>query len=205
MSPWLEYLISPYRDYSLFEIVLESVAAFFGLLSVWYARKADIKVYPTGLLSTTIYIYVTIRAGLYADSGINAYYSAMSIYGWMVWSGVRENHIEPPIRKLDAPGWSLSTGLFACSFVALFLVLKNFTDSTVPAIDSFTTATFFVAMWLMARKRIEHWLFWIVGNVVSVPLYIYKGLGITALQFAIFLILAIQGWNTWKKELKKKP
>jgi nicotinamide mononucleotide transporter len=204
MSHWLEYLISPYRDYSLFEIVLESIAAFFGLLSVWYARKADIKVYPTGLLSTTIYIYVTLRAGLYADSGINAYYSAMSIYGWVVWSGVREHFIEPPIRKLGAPGWSFSIGLFAISFVALFLVLKNLTDSTVPAIDSFTTATFFVGMWLMARKRIEHWLFWIVGNVVSVPLYIYKGLGITAFQFAIFLILAIQGWNTWKKELKKE-
>jgi nicotinamide mononucleotide transporter len=204
MSHWLEYLISPYRDYSLYEIVLESIAALFGLLSVWYARKANIKVYPTGLLSTTIYIYVTLRAGLYADSGINAYYSAMSIYGWIVWSGVRENHIEPPIRKLDAQGWGFSIGLFAISFIALYIVLKNFTDSTVPAIDSFTTATFFVGMWLMARKRIEHWLFWIVGNVVSVPLYIYKGLGITAFQFTIFLILAIQGWNTWKKELKKE-
>jgi nicotinamide mononucleotide transporter len=204
MSHWLEYLISPYRDYSLFEIVLESIAAFFGLLSVWYARKANIKVYPTGLVSTTIYIYVTMRAGLYADSGINAYYSVMSIYGWMVWSGVRENRIEPPIRKLDTSGCRLSIGIFAISFLALFLVLKNFTDSTVPAIDSFTTAAFFVGMWLMARKRIEHWLFWIVGNVVSVPLYIYKGLGITAIQFAVFLILAVQGWNTWKKELGKK-
>jgi len=204
MSHWLEYLISPYRDYSLYEIVLESIAALFGLLSVWYARKANIKVYPTGLLSTTIYIYVTLRAGLYADSGINAYYSAMSIYGWIVWSGVRENHIEPPIRKLDPQGWGFSIGLFAISFIALYIVLKNFTDSTVPAIDSFTTATFFLGMWLMARKRIEHWLFWIVGNVVSVPLYIYKGLGITAFQFTIFLILAIQGWNTWKKELKKE-
>ncbi len=204
MSHWLEYLLSPYREYSLFEIVLESVAALFGLLSVWYARKANIKVYPTGLVSTTIYIYVTMRAGLYADSGINAYYSVMSIYGWMVWSGVRENRIEPPIRKLDTSGWRLSIGIFAISFFALFLVLKNFTDSTVPAIDSFTTAAFFVGMWLMARKRIEHWLFWIVGNVVSVPLYIYKGLGITAIQFAVFLLLAIQGWNTWKKELAKK-
>jgi nicotinamide mononucleotide transporter len=203
MSNWLEYLISPYRQYSLFEIVFESIAAFFGLLSVWYARKADIKVYPTGLVSTTIYIYVTIRAGLYADSGINAYYSAMSIYGWIVWSGVRENHIEPPIRKLNTSGWRFSIGLFAISFLALLLVLKNFTDSTVPAIDSFTTAAFFVGMWLMARKRIEHWLFWIVGNVVSVPLYMYKGLGITAIQFAVFLILAIQGWNTWQKEMKK--
>lgn len=203
MTHWLDYLTAPYLEYSPLDIALESIASFFGLLSVWYARKANLKVYPTGLLSTTIYIYVTLRAGLYADSGINAYYSVMSIYGWVVWSGVRKNNIEPPIRKLDMTGWRFSLGLFTFSFISLFLVLKNFTDSTVPAIDSFTTATFFVGMWLMARKRIEHWLFWIAGNLVSVPLYLYKGLGITAFQFVVFLILAIQGWNTWKKELEK--
>jgi nicotinamide mononucleotide transporter len=180
---------------------LEFTAVFFGLLSVWFAKKENIWVYPTGIISVLIYVYICFFARLYADMGINFFYFVMSVYGWYNWT----RKVDPvhfiPISKLDLKGWVWSIVATAAFFGILVYVLTNFTDSNVPVIDSFTTAIFLVGMWLMARKKIENWIFWIIGDVISVPLYAYKELVLTSVQFTVFLAIAIGGYVAWRRKL----
>lgn len=181
---------------------LESLAVLLGLASVWYAKKANILVYPTGIVSVLIYVYICYYAGLYADMGINFFYFVVSIYGWYKWTRKdAENKILPVSSsslKLHFAGISSAIVLF----IILQYLLRNFTDSTVPYWDSFTTAIFIVGMWLMALKKIENWIYWIIGDVVSIPLYIHKSLVLTSFQFTAFLILAVLGYLEWKNKLK---
>jgi nicotinamide mononucleotide transporter len=187
---------------------LEFIAVFFGLLSVWFARQEKILVYPTGIISVVIYVYICFEVQLFADAGINFFYFIMSIYGWYMWSKKRTSQ---PL-KITASSfheWIYSAGLFIFSWVVIFLLLMLFNNdetaywsSAVPYIDVTTTSVFIVAMWLMALKKIEHWILWIIGNVISVPLYAYKGLVLTSFQFLVFLALAIAGYITWRKKLR---
>lgn len=182
---------------------LEAVAVIFGLASVWYARQSNILVFPTGIISVVIYVYICFGAKLYADMGINAYYFVMSVYGWYTWSR-RSKADVLPITKSSVAENLVSLAIFATSFVSLWFVLTHFTDSDVPTIDAFTTAVFFVAMWLMARKKLENWTAWIIADVVSIPLYFYKGLLLTSMQYLIFLVLAIMGYIAWHNEIKSE-
>jgi nicotinamide mononucleotide transporter len=181
---------------------LEAIAVFFGLLSVWYARKENILVFPTGIVSVLIYVYICFGAKLYADMGINAYYFAMSLYGWYTWSF---NSGEPalPISYNTPFETRMSTTILVISFTILWYALSNFTDSDVPVWDALTTSIFFVAMYLMARKKVENWIAWIVADFISIPLYFYKGLILTSFQFLVFLVLAIMGYITWKQQVDK--
>lgn len=183
---------------------LEGIAVFFGLLSVWFAKKENILVFPTGIISVLIYVYICFFAKLYADMGINFFYFVMSVYGWYHWSRKDDNMEPTPVSALDARGWAVSIIAFLLFFVALNFVLRNYTDSNVPVWDSLTTAIFLVGMWLMARKKIENWLFWIAGDLISIPLYTYKSLILTSFQFLVFLILAIMGYIEWRKTLRSK-
>ncbi|MFP4469082.1 MAG: nicotinamide riboside transporter PnuC [Bacteroidales bacterium] len=181
---------------------LEAIAVFFGLLSVWYAKKENILVYPTGIISVLIYVYICFFAGLYADMGINFFYFIMSVYGWYKWTRKdrQDNYI--PI-KWNSPQMQVYAVLASIAFFFLLRhVLSNYTDSTVPNWDAATTAIFIVGMWLMALKRIENWIYWIVGDLVSIPLYFYKGLVLTSFQFLVFLILAILGYMEWRHRIK---
>ena len=205
MDTILDFFIAPYHEASLFEILLEITAVVFGIASVWFAKKEDIKVYPTGIISTVIYVYICYRFTLYGDLIINIYYTLMSIYGWYMWSKiVQGNHIEITISSgkdwLKALGIFLSTALFV---VLVYLYFNRF-DRLTDYFDTFTTGIFFAAMWLMANKKIEHWLLWIAGNIISIPLYFIKGLGFSGLQFTVFLILAILGYKEWKTYLNNK-
>ena len=182
---------------------LEIVAVIFGLLSVWYAKKENILVFPTGIISVLIYVYICSHYKLYADVGINAYYFIMSVYGWIIWAKVTDDQIHIPISNLNFEDKIKSLLLLVLSFIILSYVLLEYTDSDVPYIDSATTAIFFVGMWLMAKKKIENWLLWIAGDLISIPLYIYKGLKFSAFQFLVFTIIAILGYIEWKKSLKK--
>ncbi len=181
---------------------LEAVAVLFGLLSVWYAKRENIKVYPTGIISVLIYVYICLYAKLYADMGINFFYFVMSVYGWYKWSHKDVNRKLMSISSLDFKGWMLSLLAFAVFFVILSFTLKNYTDSNVPYWDSLTTAIFLIAMWLMALKKVENWIFWIIGDLISIPLYTYKGLVLTSFQFLVFLIIAVAGYYAWKQKLK---
>ena len=180
----------------------EVVAVFFGLLSVWYAKKENILVFPTGIISVLLYVYICFQWKLYADMGVNFYYFIMSVYGWIVWSAKTDENTVTPILKNNQKENILSINLFALFFVFMSFILRNYTDSDVPYWDSLTTGIFLVGMWLMAKKKIENWIAWIIGDVISIPLYAYKGLYLTSFQFMVFLGIAIAGYLEWKQRLK---
>lgn len=185
--------------------LLEAIAVLFGLASVWYARKGNILVFPTGIVSVIIYVYICFGAKLYADMGINAYYFVMSVYGWYTWSQ-KSGRRTIPIEKNSTMENIVSLAIFALSFFILRWLLIHYTDSDVPNIDALTTAIFFVAMWLMARKKLENWTAWIIADAISIPLYFYKGLLLTSAQYVVFLVLAIMGYITWRNEISaSKP
>lgn len=183
---------------------LEAIAVFFGLASVFYSMKENILVFPTGIVSTLIYVWICLQVKLYADMGINAYYFIMSIYGWYIWSRPKPGAAKVPVTWLDKKGIMASLGLFLVSYAVLYFVLVTFTDSDVPYWDSFTTSSAFVGMWLMAKKKVENWIAWIVTDLVSVPLYIYKGLLLTSFQFLVFTVLAVLGLIAWIKSAKRQ-
>ena len=182
---------------------LEAIAVFFGIASVYYSIKKNILVFPTGMVSTLIYVYICLKYKLYADMGINAYYFGMSIYGWYLWSRPATGKEDLPVTWLSKEGIYKSVILFLLSYGILFLVLSKFTDSDVPYWDSFTTSSAFVGMWLMAKKKVENWIAWIITDLVSIPLYLYKGLMLTSFQFIFFTVLAVIGLVSWMKSAKK--
>ena len=183
---------------------LEAVAVLFGLLSVWYARKENILVFPTGIISVLIYVYICYFAGLYADMGINGFYFLMSVYGWYNWTHQDSEQQTIAISYNTAKQHVISIAGTIVFFVVLYFVLSQYTDSTVPVWDSATTAIFIVGMWLMALKKVENWIFWIIGDFVSIPLYFYKGLALTSFQFTVFLVLAVWGYIEWRKKVKEQ-
>jgi nicotinamide mononucleotide transporter len=180
--------------------IIEVIAVIFGIASVVYSKKVNILVYPTGLVSVIIYVYICFFAKLYADMGINVVYFIMSIYGWYIWSRKGVNKKVRPISMCSRKENILNIIMFIGFFFILIYVLKNFTDSDVPVWDSLTTAIFIVGMWLMAMKKVENWILWIIGDLISIPLYFHKGLVLTSVQFIVFLALAILGYLEWKKK-----
>lgn len=181
--------------------LLEAFGVIFGLLSVWFAKRESILVFPTGIISVLIYIYLCFTTRLYADMLINAYYFIMSLYGWYYWSKKDDTDHQTPITKNSKKEWAWTLALLIIFFITVSQLLIHLTDSDVPVIDALTTAIFFVGMQLMAKKKIENWLAWIIGDFISIPLYFYKGLVLTSFQFFIFFIIAILGYISWKKTM----
>ncbi|MFZ9044590.1 MAG: nicotinamide riboside transporter PnuC [Cyclobacteriaceae bacterium] len=197
MNEWL----SIFWDQLLATTLLEGIAVFFGLATVWYSKQEHIWVYPTGIISVLIYVYITFQHKLYADMGINGYYFVMSIYGWYHWTNTGDKtKMQIPISRNSRKENLIALSIMVVSFIAIRFSL-DFTDSDVPGLDSFTTATAITGMWLMARKKMEHWIAWIITDIVAVPLYLYKGLPLTSFQFLIFTILATWGYFSWKKKI----
>jgi len=184
--------------------ITEIIAVVFGILSVWFARKENILVFPTGIISVILYVYICIGAKLYADMGINVFYFVMSVYGWYNWTHKNGETKEREISKTTKKEKIQILFSLMIFFFILFFILTNYTDSNVPIIDSITTSIFLVGMWLMALKKVENWMFWIVGDLISIPLYLYKGLVLSSFQFIVFLILAIMGLIEWKNRIQKE-
>ena len=207
MSPIFEFLFGQYTGYATNDIVLELIGILFGLLSVWYAKKNTLWVYPTGMISTAIFVYLLLKWALLGDMIINAYYFVMSVYGWYYWSKKEEEVIVHPITSTSKKEVKTAVLLFVASILFVFWVYQAFDKwkDWTAYVDTFTTAIFFVGMGLMARRKIEHWLFWIVGDIISIPLYFYKGLTLTSFQYIIFTLIAIYGYRSWKKFLDKSP
>lgn len=202
----IELLFSQYKDYSNLFIFLELTAVLFGIISVLFARKNNILVYPTGLISTVIYVYILLEWKLFGDFIINIYYSFMSILGWYLWTRKKNGANEFPISVMNRKDYVFSSLIFGGTlfFIALvYYFFDKFTDWTA-YVDTLTTALFFVGMWLMAKRKIENWIIWIVADIISVPLYFYKGLTFSSLQFLLFTIIAILGYLEWRKFLQKK-
>jgi nicotinamide mononucleotide transporter len=201
MNPIFEFLLKPYQNYETFDILLESVAVVLGLLSVWFAKRDQIAVYPSGMLSTAIFVYILYQASLLGDMLINAYFFIVSIYGWYFWVRKKRQKTENPISRmnpLEKRMWFVFFMIILFFVAGIYILFDKWQDWSAP-IDCFTTALFFVGMWFMARKRLEHWIFWIVGDLISIPLYLYKGLGLTSFQYLIFTLIAIFGYIQWKR------
>lgn len=207
MSPIFEFLFGQNSGYATIDIVLELIGILFGLLSVWYAKKNTVWVYPTGMISTAIFVYLLLKWALLGDMIINAYYFVMSVYGWYYWSKKEEEVIVHPITTTSKKEVKTAVLLFVASILFVFWVYQAFDKwkDWTAYVDTFTTAIFFVGMGLMARRKIEHWLFWIVGDIISIPLYFFKGLTLTSFQYIIFTLIAIYGYRSWKKILDKSP
>lgn len=207
MSPIFEFLFGQYHDYQTHHTVLEIIAVLFGLLSVWYAKQNLILVYPTGMISTAIFVYLLFQWGLLGDMMINGYYFIVSVYGWYIWTRkVDEDNYTPISITTPREKW-ISVFIFIGTLIFVYIVYFTFDKWTswTAYVDTVTTAIFFVGMWLMAKRKIENWIYWIIGDVISVPLYFYKGLTFTSLQYLIFTIIAIFGFFAWKKHLNKSP
>lgn len=182
---------------------LEYIAVFFGIASVIFSRLENIWVYPTGIVNTTVYIYLSIVAGLYAEAGVNFYYTVMSIVGWVLWAQKKEGEKVLHITRSSRREWLISLAFFASCWLVLWWVLRSYTNSTVPLADGFASAAAYTGMWLMARKKLENWLWWIVTNIASIPLYFIKGFVFTSFQYLVFLVLAVMGYVEWRRKAVK--
>ncbi|MCM4156353.1 nicotinamide riboside transporter PnuC [Gramella sp. AN32] len=204
MQPIFDFFFEQYSTYPTLFIILEIIAVIFGFLSVWYSKQNNILVYPTGIVSTMIFVYLLWQWQLLGDMMINAYYFAMSIYGWYIWTRKVDAEHFTPITSTTKKEQVLSVLIFIGTLIFVFAVYEYFNkwNNWTAYVDTVTTAIFFVGMWLMAKRKIENWIYWIIGDIISVPLYFYKGLTFTSLQYLVFSIIAIYGYKAWKKNLR---
>jgi nicotinamide mononucleotide transporter len=233
MENLIEFFISPYKNTPAIYIFIEFVAMAFGILSVYFSKKANILVYPTGIISTVLYVYLLSKWQMYGDLIINIYYTLMSIYGWWLWS----RDVNPDTHQLNHISrcskkdciYTLIIFVFTSIFVIavykyygvmpkgmgvkesfdyVWQHIKTGSLSQIrqitPYLDTFTTGAAFAAMWLMANKKLESWILWIIVNTASVPLYFIKGYGFTGIQYFIFLVMAFYGYKEWKQLMQKQ-
>ncbi len=221
MQEFINHLTDQYQGYETYLIVLESIATLFGILSVYFSIQKNIWVYPTGLVSTVLFIYIMYIFGLLGDMLINVYYTVMSIYGWFLWAKHADDNIHVDVQKATKKDWKNSSILFVSSLLLVGLVYyykpfidNNFSMTNVKLglyhldwanyLDIFTTSLFLVGMLLMAKRCVENWIFWIIADLICIPMMLYKGLGITSLQYFVFTFMAIIGYIEWRKNLKPK-
>jgi len=206
MNEILYFLFQQYESYSQVDIGLEIFAVFFGFLSVWFSKNNNVLVFPTGLINTSIFVYLLFKWELLGDMIINAYYFVVSIYGWYYWTRKNSNNDFTPISRVNYNDKKiiLVISILSAIFVSLMYTVFNKWSGLVSYIDILTTSIFFAGMWLMARRKIESWIFWIIGDIISTPLYLYKGLTFTSFQYFIFTFIAIAGYYKWKSIYNRK-
>lgn len=201
----IDFFLNAYKNAPLWQIILEFVAFFFGIISVWYAKKENILVYPTGLIATVISVYLLWQARYLGDMMINLYFSIMSLYGWWNWSrNSDDNSLE--ISRTNIQEKFFGIVLFVLTVLVVLSIYKYFDYEikTENYFDIFASGIFFTGMWYMAKKKIENWTLWIIGDIIVIPLYAYRGLGMLSLQYLIFTILAILAYLEWRKILDSK-
>ena len=205
MNHIFEFFFETYQNRATHLIVLEAIAFFFGIASVIYAKRENILVYPVGLVATVITVYIFLHDELMGDMMMNFYYSVMSIYGWWNWSRKKNDKPIVPISRTTTKEKWIGFAMFLITMLITYIIYKSYGTEIDSSnyIDIFTSGLFFTAMWFMANKKLENWTLWIVADLITVPLYAYRGWGMLSLQYLIFTILAIQGYLAWKKSLNK--
>lgn len=187
---------------------LEFVAVFAGIASVWYSKKENVLVYPVGLINTIIYIYLSFSAKLFGEATVNLYYTIMSLYGWWIWVKKDNQEQNLQISYSTRKEWLVQIGFFVVCYITIYFSLeylkKAFAPGAIPWGDAFASAAAFTGMWLMTRKKIENWFWWILTNIACIPLYYVKGYVFTSVYYFVLLILAIWGWIEWKQKLDNK-
>ncbi len=185
---------------------IEYIAVFAGIISVWFSRKENILVYPIGLINTVFYIYLSFKQGLIGEASVNFYYTVMSIYGWIWWSRKdSDHHILLHITDSSRREWAQQLSFFGAFYVVIFVALNylktNFYPNAIPWADALASASAYTGMWLMAKKKLESWIWWIITNIASIPLYFVKGYVFTSVYYVVLLVLAIGGWIEWNKKI----
>lgn len=199
----IDFFLNAYKNTSTIQIVLEFLVFVSGIMSVWFAKKENIWVYPSGLIATIITTYLLYKAGYLGDMMINGYFSIMSIYGWYNWTRKTNETKKIQITRTNLKEKIIGVLLF---FITIFVVFGIYIwfDYKIQKdnyVDIFSSGIFFTGMWYMAKKKIENWTLWIIGDLIVIPLYAYRGLGMLSLQYLIFTILAISAYLEWKKTL----
>jgi nicotinamide mononucleotide transporter len=183
---------------------LEYIAVFAGIASVWFSRIENILVYPVGLINTVIYIYLSIKGDLWGEASVNFYYTVMSIVGWLAWMRKDENketalHVTWSNRQM----WWYQVLFFLFFYISIYFALvllkKNFAAGAIPWADAFASATAFTGMWLMTKKKVESWYWWLATNISSIPLYFVKHYVFTSVYYLVLFVLAIFGLIEWAK------
>lgn len=197
-------LLNTFTEQLLHTKPLEAVAVIFGMVSVVLANRNHVALYPTGIVSTAIYIYLMGKpsVGLYAEAMLNAYYFIMSIYGWIVWYKGSESENPSAISHNNRKDWITTILIVIIGWTVIYLLLTRFTDSNVPAIDAFVSSTACAGMWLLAKHKIENWVLLNISNAVAIPLLIYKGMPFTSFLTLFLFIVAIFGYFRWKKQYR---
>lgn len=203
MNPIFDFFLESYRGKETYIIVLEAIIFIFGIASVWYAKKENILVYPTGLIATIISVYLLFKDQLFGDMMMNFYFSIMSIYGWWNWARKKDNKKVVQISRTNNKEKIIGLVLFVLTVFITYMVYKSSGIEIAISnyIDMITSGMFFTGMWYMAKKKIENWTLWIIADIITVPLYAYRGWGMLSLQYLIFTILAIQAYLVWKKSI----
>jgi len=181
---------------------LEYIAVFAGIISVWFSRKENIWVYPSGLINTIFYIYLSFKGGLLGEASVNFYYTVMSIYGWIWWSKKDDNKkMVLQITSSNKKEWMAQVAFFIAFYLVIYCALSylktNFAPEAIPWADAFASASAFTGMWLMTKKKIESWYWWITTNIASIPLYFVKHYVFTSVYYFILLIMAVFGLKEW--------
>jgi len=185
---------------------LEYIAVFAGIISVWFSRKENIWVYPTGLINTIIYIYLSFKGGLPGEASVNFYYTVLSVYGWLIWS--RRNQQQQHVLKITGSSgkeWLQQLSFFVIFYILLYFAIawlekQGYTKGAIPWADAFASATAYTGMWLMTRKKVESWYWWIATNIASIPLYFVKDYVFTSVYYLVLLIMAVWGLIEWKRK-----
>jgi nicotinamide mononucleotide transporter len=187
--------------------LIEFIAVFAGIASVWFSRVENILVYPVGLINTIIYIWLSLKGQLLGEASVNLYYTVMSIYGWIIWAKRDETkHHLVQISFSDKRWWGYQLLFFAAFYLAIFFSLtylkRSFAPGVIPWADAFASATAFTGMWLMTKKKVESWYWWIATNIASIPLYFVKQYVFTSVFYFVLLIMSVFGLIEWMKRAK---
>jgi len=188
---------------------LEYIAVFTGIASVWFSRVENILVYPVGLVNTIIYIYLSVKGDLYGEASVNFYYTVMSVFGWYMWLRKDEKkeiilHVTYSDRNMRFNQLLFFLFFYITIFAALTFLKQNFAKGAIPWADAFASATAFTGMWLMTKKKVESWYWWIATNIASIPLYFVKHYVFTSVYYLVLLIFAFWGLAAWRKKAKEK-
>lgn len=206
----MQELIQQFIDGMKATTWLEYLAVVAGIASVWFSRKENILVFPVGLINTVIYVYLSAKGHLFGEVSVNVYYTVMSLYGWYQWlKKDQQDHLVLQITFSDKKWWLYQILFFACFYIVIYVSLsylkETFAPGAIPAADAFASATAFTGMWLMTRKKVESWYWWIATNIASIPLYFTKQYVFTSVYYLVLLGMAVAGLAAWKRKARQEP
>jgi len=201
----METIVQQFIDGMRQTSLLEYIAVFAGIASVWFSKNENILVYPVGLINTIIYIYLSLKGHLLGEASVNFYYSVMSIYGWVLWARRDEKQEHKlHISNSSSREWFYHLLFFGIFYLTIYCALQylktDFAPGAIPWADALASASAYTGMWLMTREKVESWIWWIITNIASIPLYFVKGYVFTSVYYFVLLILAIYGLIEWKKK-----